>query len=159
MDCHQVLYGIDASVTSIPAGNTAGVGIAGGSFPGVPKYEYAVPCPDGTGFKVRAIGPVALFSWLFAHCLLLLLAPLRFFKTYYITVYALSGDLASFVAAQTDDYYRKVGPELLLEANSQSMVTASAQFTAKVCFQGCVETDADGMSQVVINADDDGECI
>ena len=71
----------------------------------------------------------------------------------------MSGDLASYVAAQADDYYSKVGPELLLEANSQSMVTASAQFTAKVCFQGCVETDADGMSQVVINADDDGECI
>ena len=151
-----VLYGIDASVTSIAAGNPDGIGKPGGSFPGAPKYEYAVPCPSGSGFK-----------------------------TYYITVYALTGDLTGSV---TDDYYRcaplspptsplsmwllygpslapsphnysKVGPELLLEANSQNMVAASAQFTAKVCFTGCVETNSEGLPEVVVNTDDDGECI
>ena len=81
-----VLYNIPASTTSIAAGNPDNIGTFGGSFPGVPKYEYASPCPDGTGYK-----------------------------TYYFTLYALNDDLGAFVDGVNDDYYKRVGPELLLE--------------------------------------------
>ena len=81
-----VLYNIPASTTSIAAGNPDNIGTFGGSFPGVPKYEYASPCPDGTGYK-----------------------------TYYFTLYALNDDLSAYVDSVNDDYYKRVGPELLLE--------------------------------------------
>jgi len=67
-------------------GNPDNIGTFGGSFPGVPKYEYASPCPDGTGYK-----------------------------TYYFTLYALNDDLGAYVDSVNDDYYKRVGPELLLE--------------------------------------------
>ena len=124
-----VLYNIPSSTTSIPAGNPDNIGTPGGSFPGVPKYLYASPCPDGEGYK-----------------------------TYYFTLYALNDDLASYVDKQDDDYYKAVGPELLLEANKKSMVSATAQFTAKVCFQNCALTEK-GLPQVVYGDDDNGECI
>ena len=81
-----VLYNIPATTTSIAAGNPDNIGTFGGSFPGVPKYEYASPCPDGTGYK-----------------------------TYYFTLYALNDDLGAYVDSVNDDYYKRVGPELLLE--------------------------------------------
>lgn len=124
-----VLYNIPSSTTSIPTGNPYNVGTPGGSFPGVPKYLYASPCPDGEGYK-----------------------------TYYFTLYALNDDLAAYVDKQDDDYYKAVGPELLLEANKKSMVSATAQFTAKVCFQNCALTEK-GLPEVVYGDDDGGECI
>ena len=99
-----VLYNIPATTTSIAAGNPDNIGTFGGSFPGVPKYEYASPCPDGTGYK-----------------------------TYYFTLYALNDDLGAFVDSVNDDYYKRVGPELLLEVPPQSLSTTLPYFYLNCC--------------------------
>jgi phosphatidylethanolamine-binding protein (PEBP) family uncharacterized protein len=129
-DCDRyewVLYDIDGDVDSLKKSNKKDVGTLGGTFPGEPKYEYATPCPSGDGYK-----------------------------TYVFTVYALSDDLASYVKNLDDDYYKTIGPELVLLATNQNMVLATASLEAKYCNSGCEDADGAG---IVTNADDDGQCI
>lgn len=113
-----VLYNIDSDVSSITAGNTKHVGTVGGTWPSK-SVEAQVPCPQGRGTV-----------------------------SYTYTLYALNGDIRDLVDRLDDDYYRDLGPELLIQATKSKMVIDSASLTVSY---HCAEDDCPGSSDSRLN--------
>jgi phosphatidylethanolamine-binding protein (PEBP) family uncharacterized protein len=129
-----VLYDISADTTKIKEGNSDNVGTEGGTFPntsGEAKYYYKPPCPRGDGEK-----------------------------SYTFTLYALSDDLAK-IAKKTndDDYYKYVGPELLIEAEQNGIILDTATLSATIYCSDDECSEKGGVNGLVTNPDDDGACI
>jgi len=96
--CEWTIYNISPTLTAIDVGNAAGVGTPGGTWPGVSKHIYNPPCPE-TEYESAD-------------------------KTYYFTLVALSGDLASVVQAQVaaGDSTADIGKNMAALADERNMV-------------------------------------
>jgi phosphatidylethanolamine-binding protein (PEBP) family uncharacterized protein len=99
--CDWAIYGIPATSTAIKAGNAGGIGVPGGTYPGDEMHIYNPPCPSGSGNK-----------------------------TYYFTVYALSGDLTTVI---TDDEGADTGPNLVAAAEDAGMILDTAKLSVSFC--------------------------
>lgn len=104
--CEWTLYAIPYTVTTITAGNTDGVGINGGTSPGVSMHTYNSPCPDSSGNK-----------------------------TYYFTLYALNQDLAAVVTEQLrqGDDTADIGKNMAVVATDANMILGTATLSASFC--------------------------
>ena len=104
--CEWTLYAIPSSTTAIAAGNTGGVGINGGTSPGVSMHVYNPPCPDSSGNK-----------------------------TYYFTLYALNQDLGAVVTEKLrqGDETADIGGNMAVIATDQDMILGTATLSASFC--------------------------
>jgi phosphatidylethanolamine-binding protein (PEBP) family uncharacterized protein len=99
--CDWAIYGIPSTSTAIKAGNAGGLGIPGGTYPGDEMHIYNPPCPSGSGNK-----------------------------TYYFTVYALSGDLTTVIS---DEEGADTGPNLVAAAEDAGMILDTAKLSVSFC--------------------------
>ena len=108
------IYGIDSSVSDIKADNAGGVGIKGGTYPGVSMHLYNAPCPFGSGYY-----------------------------TYNFVLIALNADMAGIVAksitsGKTD---ADIGITMAEQAKANGLIAATTQMTVTFCRTGCETAD------------------
>jgi hypothetical protein len=113
------IYGISSSVSSIAAANAGGVGIKGGTYPGVSMHIYNAPCPFGSGYY-----------------------------TYNFMLIALNADMATSVYAEytAGDSTADIGITMAEKAKANGMIAATTQMTVTFCRTGCTTADAEAFA-------------